>query len=392
MSARQDIRHALKGYQDIKREMEICQKYGQDYRNQKGLKATIIDRLHPRQLELTVSEIITENDNTKTLRLTASGRALPAFLPGQYLSVSVQIDGVRTSRPYSISSSPTQTAYYDLTVGRVKDGFVSNYLLDEVKVGDTFTTSGPLGNFYYNPLFHGRKLVFLAGGTGITPFMSMIRTFTDQNLDLDILLLYGCRSVKDALFLPELAQRVERHPNFRFELVLSEPDSNDQGRRGLIDANLIKELVDDIAGTTFYICGPSAMQKFCTSQLESLGVKRRAIRREAFTAPGDVFDDPAWPQDVSADQPVTLYVQHPSGETVTIKTRVGEPVLTTLEKAGLIVPSACRTGECSMCRVKMTAGEVFQPSSALVRQSDRLLGYIHTCRAYPLSDLTLVIQ
>lgn len=392
MSARQDIRQQLNGYQEIKKEMEICQKYGQDYRNQKGLKAAVIDRLHPRQLELTVSEIITENTNTKTLRLTAPGRTLPAFLPGQYLSVTVQIDGIRTSRPYSISSSPAQTAYYDLTIGRVKDGFVSNYLLDEVKVGDTLITSGPLGHFYHNPLFHGKKLVFLAGGTGITPFMSMIRTFTDQNLDLDMLLLYGCRSVKDALFLTELTERAQRHPNFKFELVLSEPAPGDQGRTGFIDANLIKEVVDDIGGATFYICGPSAMQKFCTSQLESLDVRRRAIRREAFMAPGDVLEDPAWPQDKSAEQPVTITVQRPSGEVLTIETRVGEPVLTALEKAGLIVPSACRTGECSMCRVKMTAGEVFQPSSALVRQSDRLLGYIHSCRAYPLSDLTLVIQ
>jgi ferredoxin-NADP reductase len=392
MSVRQDIRPALKGYQEIKKEMEICQKYGRDYRHDRGLKAAIMDRLHPRQLELTVSEIITENAHAKTLRLTANGRALPSFLPGQYLSLTVDIDGVRTSRPYSISSSPTQTAYYDLTVGRVKDGFVSNYLLDEVKVGDTLTTSGPLGNFYYNPLFHGQKLVFLAGGTGITPFMSMIRTFTDQNLDLDILLLYGCRSVKDALFLPELRRRAELHTNFKFELVLSEPDSGDQGRRGLIDASLIKELVNDMAGTTFYICGPSAMQEFCTSQLESLGVRRRAIRREAFISPGDVLNDPAWPKDISADNPVTLTVQRSSGEIVTINTRVGEPVLTALEKAGLAVPNACRTGECSLCRVKMTAGKVFQPNSALVRQSDRLLGYIHSCRAYPLSDLTLVIQ
>jgi ferredoxin len=150
-------------------------------------------------------------------------------------------------------------------------------------------------------------------------------------------------------------------------------------------------LVEDIAGTTFYMCGPSAMQKFCTDQLESIGVKRRAIRSEAFIAPNDVLADPAWPQDMPADRPVTLRVQRPSGEIVTIKTRVGEPVLTALEKAGLAVPNGCRTGECSLCRIKMTAGEVFQPSGALVRQSDRLLGYIHSCRAYPLTDLNLVI-
>ncbi len=391
MSMRKDIRPELKGYQEIKKEIEICQKYGRDHRSDRGQKAAILNRLHPQKLELTVSEIITENDHTKTLRLAANGRILPPFLPGQYLNLTVQIDGVRTSRPYSISSSPTQTAYYDLTAGRVKDGFVSNYLLDEVKIGDTLTASGPLGNFYHNPLFHGKKLVMLAGGTGITPFMSMIRTFTDQNLDLDILLLYGCRSIKDALFLPELMRRSKLHPHFKFEMVLSEPDSRDQGRTGLIDASLIKDLVADIAGTTFYMCGPSAMQNFCTSQLESMGVKRRAMRSEAFIAPEDVFADPAWPQDMPADKAVTLTVYRPQGEIMTIETRVGEPVLTALEKAGLAVPNGCRTGECSLCRIRMTAGQVFQPSSSLVRRSDRALGYIHSCRAYPLSDLTLVI-
>ena len=258
-------------------------------------------------------------------------------------------------------------------------------------MGDTLITSGPLGNFYHNPLFHGKKLVFLAGGTGITPFMSMIRTFTDQNLDLDILLLYGCRSVKDALFLPELKHRAELHPNFKFELVLSEPDPEDQGRQGLLDAQLIKDLVAHIGATTFYLCGPSAMQNFCTSQLESMGIKRRAIRSEAFIAPEDVLADPGWPKNISADQSVTLTVQRPSGAAMTIKTRVGEPVLTALERAGLAVPNGCRTGECSLCRIKMTAGQVFQPSGALVRHSDRALGYIHSCRAYPLSDLTLMI-
>jgi PAS domain S-box-containing protein len=120
--------------------------------------------------------------------------------------------------------------------------------------------------------------------------------------------------------------------------------------------------------------------------------EKQVCRLEAFISPGDVLNDPAWPKDISADNPVTLTVQRSSGEIVTINTRVGEPVLTALEKAGLAVPNACRTGECSLCRVKMTAGKVFQPNSALVRQSDRLLGYIHSCRAYPLSDLTLVIQ
>ncbi|MGE5370597.1 MAG: FAD-binding oxidoreductase [Solirubrobacterales bacterium] len=391
MSQRKDIRPELAGYQAVRQEIEACRKYGRDHRDERGVKAAVLDRLHPKQLKLTVSEIIAENENAKTLRLVASGRVLPPFLSGQYLNLAVAIDGIRTSRPYSISSSPTQTAYYDVTVGRVENGFVSHYLLDEVKVGDTLTATGPMGNFYYNPLFHGRKLVFLAGGTGVTPFLSMIRTFTDQNADLDVLLIYGCRSRKDALFEAELAHRAARHPNFKYELVLSAPDPGDQGKAGLIDARLIKELVGNPAAATFYLCGPFAMQQFCTSELESLGVKGRSIRSEAFLAPADAYADPGWPKERRPEQPVTLTVQRPDGSMLTIASRTGEPVLTALERAGLSVPNGCRTGECSLCRIRMIDGQVFQPSGALIRHSDRSFGFIHSCRAYPLTDLTLVI-
>lgn len=391
MNARRDIKPDLAGYRQIQEEVEICQKYGHDYRNDRGVKGEVLSRLHPKSLQMTVSEIIEENAHTKTLRLVSRGRVLPPFLPGQYLNLAVEIDGICTGRAYSISSSPTQTAYYDLSIGRVANGLVSNYLLDEIRVGDSLTAVGPLGNFYYNPLFHGKRLVFLAGGTGITPFMSMIRTFTDRNADLKLLLIYGCRCRRDALFLPELEQRARLHPHFKYELVLSEPDAGDTGRTGWIDAGLIRELAGDPAEATFYMCGSSAMQKFCTGELESLGVKRRSIRKETFTAPGDVLADPAWPQGMRPEQPVTLTVQQPDGGAVIISSRAGEPVLAALERYGLAVPNGCRTGECSLCRIRMISGQVFQPPGALVRQSDRRLGFIHSCQAYPLTDLTLSI-
>lgn len=391
MKTRKDMRKELEGYQSIKQEIEICQKYGRDYRNERGMKAAVIDRLHPRSLQLIVSEIIIENVNTKTFRLVPVGRTLPPFLAGQYLTLMVEIDGIRTSRAYSISSSPTQTAYYDLTIGRVENGFVSNYLLNEIKVGDTLMAGGPMGNFYYNPLFHSQKLVFLAGGTGITPFMSMIRMFTDQNANLQIYLLYGCRSLNDAQFLTDLNSRAALHPNFKYEMILSEPNANYHGRTGFIDANLIQELIGSPTDATFYLCGPSAMQKFCTEQLQSLGVTQRNIRREAFIAPADAFADPGWPKDIRPEKPVILKVESQQGEVLTIESRAGEPVLTALERAGLAIPNGCRTGECSLCRVRMTSGQVFQPSGALIRHSDRTFGFIHSCRAYPLTDLTLVI-
>lgn len=159
----------------------------------------------------------------KLLDLYQKNGYLPPFEAGQYINIFVEIDGVRTSRPYSISSSPKQRGYYDITVARIKTGFVSDYLLNKAKIGDIFESTSPAGEFHYNPVFHGKNLVFLAGGSGITPFMSMIHDVLDSGLDRNISLIYGSRTEKTAIFLEELKDLSARHDNFNFTLVVSEP-------------------------------------------------------------------------------------------------------------------------------------------------------------------------
>jgi len=194
--ALQDVIKDIEGYQDIVREREILMKYGSDLMHLKGTTEKIIATLHPRQIRLTVSEVRPETSSAKTLRLVAREGILPPFQAGQYINLFADVGGIRTSRPYSISSSPDQTGYYDVTIRRVEDGFVSNYFLDEVKPGDEITSSGPSGNFYYNPIFHGDDLVFIAGGSGITPFMSMIQDIADRGLTASSSYLRKQRSLR----------------------------------------------------------------------------------------------------------------------------------------------------------------------------------------------------
>jgi len=234
---REEFKRQIEGYDDIRQEIEVLRKYGHDYTVGRGLVARMIDQRHPRQLNLKVSEIRTETKTAKTLRLVADDTYLPPFQAGQYISLVIETAGIRTSRPYSIASPPNQTGYYDLTVRRVADGFVSNFLLDRLKVGDRLTSSAPVGNFYYNPLIHGRDLVFLAGGSGITPLMSMIREITDRDLDRQIHLIYGSRHTDDIIFWEELADRAGRHDQLTVHHVLSEPEPAYQGRQGLITAD-----------------------------------------------------------------------------------------------------------------------------------------------------------
>ena len=376
----------LDGYEEIKKEIEVLRKYAVDRTIERGQVFRVVNRLHPKTVDLRVSEVIPETDSSATLRMVSDTDApLPPFQAGQYVNLFVQAGGVRTSRPYSIASAPNQTGYWDLTIRRVADGFVSTYLLDEVQVGDRLQSTGPAGQFHHNPLFHGDDLVFIAGGSGITPMMSMIREATDRGLERRIHLIYGSRSETDRIFHKELEGRARRHGNLTVTHVISEPSDNWAGETGLITAQVIQNRVKDLAGKMFYVCGPEAMYGLVLAELEKIGVSRRRIRVEVFGPPADVTAQPGWPDTVSAGQ--CFQVSLAGGRT--IEARAAEPLMNSLERAGIVVEACCRAGECSLCRTRLVSGEVFQPRGARLRKSDRRHGYIHPCMAYPLSDLTL---
>jgi ferredoxin-NADP reductase len=387
MMTKQNIRQQIEGYGETQAEIEVLRKYAHNRRTDKGTVNRVINLLHPKELNLKVSEVIEETASSKTLRLISADGYLPPFQAGQYINLFVNLAGIRTSRPYSMASSPAQTAYYDITIRRVEDGFVSNYLLDEVGVGDSFVSTSPDGLFYYNPLFHGKNLVFLAGGSGITPFMSMIREVTDRGLDRNITLIYGSRDPEDIIFREELENREARHENFSFIPVISEPPPSYSGHTGFITAGLIKELAGDTEGKMFYVCGPEEMYNFCLPELEKMGTPKKRVRQEVFGPPKNITGEPGWPSEVKGDD--TFEVLLRSGKSITA--RADEPLMISLEREGITIPASCRSGECSLCRTKLLSGEVFQPRSVKVRKSDRQFGYIHACMAYPLKNLEIML-
>ena len=318
----QEFTGQIEGYDQIQNEIEVLRKYGFDRSLDRGKVARQIDLLHPKTVRLRVGAVLQETRTTKTLRLVASDGYLPPFQAGQYINLFADVRGIRTSRPYSISSPPNQTGYWDVTVREVRDGFVSNMLLNDVQTGDCFTSSSPTGNFYHNPLYQGKDVVYLAGGSGITPFMSMIREVTDRGLDRRIHLIYGCRNEDDIIFQQELAERSRRHRNLSVSLVISDPSPECSRLTGFITAELIKRLVEDISSNFFFVCGPEVMYSFCLRELEKLGVFRRRIRTEVFGPPADVTGKPGWPADVgqgfrfSSQGPRNQNHRGPRGRTV----------------------------------------------------------------------------
>jgi ferredoxin-NADP reductase len=361
---------------------------GVDYTDERfrGYVKEIVARYHPKEMKLKVVEILEETPTTKTFRFERMDGPLPPFRAGQYVNLFVDVDGVLTSRPYSISSSP-KDENLDLTIQQKPSGFVTRYLHKELQVGNELKSTGPKGHFYFEPLIDGKDLVFLAGGSGITPFMSMIRTMLHDEDKPKIHLLYGSRLPNDVIFDEELSRLAEEHSNLNYSLVISDPPESYSGLCGFLDAKLIREQVGDVVGKTFYICGPNVMYDFCMKALDDLGVPAHKIRREVYGPPEEVTREPGWPEHLSGEEIFEVDVEdHKS-----IKAMSGEPLMNSLERHGVVIRAVCRSGECSACRIRLLSGKVFMPSYTALRESDRSFGYIHACVAYPLENLKIRI-
>jgi len=375
------------GYSEVAEAVVMSRKLGVNYTADRDLADRYIKRLHPPRMRLRVTDVFEETPTTRTFRLVAEDPPLPPFQAGQYIALVVEVDGVRTSRPYSISSPPNQTGFYDITVRRVEDGVVSGYLLDRVRPGDVLESSGPAGEFYHNPIFHKKTMVCIAGGCGITPFMSMIREILECGLDRTVYLFYGNKSLDDVIFHESFLWLSERFENFHYYPVIEEPPDGYEGCRGLVTGKLVRETLGDLEQKTYYVCGPRAMYDFCLPEMEGLGIPKSRVRREVYGTPVHIWKDPAWPAGVKGEQSFAVRVKGKGA----LEARAGEPLLVALEKGGIVLPALCRSGECSMCRVRLLSGKVFQPAGVLLRKSDRKLGYIHSCAAYPLEDLEILL-
>jgi ferredoxin-NADP reductase len=383
--------------QDIGQHIRVSQRrkalqqpgQGIDYTADQDTVQRIVARLHPRRMQLRLTDIVEETPTTKTFRFQRTDGPLPPFRAGQYVNVFVDVDGVLTSRPYSIASPPGSDLL-DLTVRDKPNGFVAPYLLNELEVGDELETTGPAGSFYHEPLIDGHALVFLAGGSGITPFMSILRDAFGRGEGrsrLQIHLLYGSRVPEDVIFGEELADLAAQHASLRYSTVISEPPPGYEGLAGFLSADLIREQVGDPGDKTFYVCGPNVMYGFCLEALTQLGVPRHKIKRELYGPPDDVTQEAGWPDGLAAD---TVFEVEIRGRR-TIRAAAGEPLLNSLERYGIVVPAVCRAGECSACRTRLLSGRVFQPAHTGLRESDRQYGYIHACMSYPLEDLVIQI-
>lgn len=344
----------------------------QSYRTNELAKA-----LHPgtMEVELTAVRPLTAGMRELTFRrLDAS--AFPFFRAGQYVSLQSKVGESLVSRPYSIASSPREALENKLVLGVEEAGFFSGYLDKEAKPGDRFTMTEPSGEFHYETLRDKKHIVCIAGGAGITPFLSMAKSMVEGDEDYEMTLFYGARDEARMAFKPELDALAEK--GLKVVYVLSDEERAGY-EHGFVSAALLEKYVD-IRNVTFFLCGPKAMYDFVLKELAPYNLPVKAVRKDA-TFCGD--------RAVAEPRTFQLTV-HVRDQVYTVPAKENETLLTAMERAAINAPNKCRAGGCGYCHSKWLGGEyVIADGRDGRREADRKFGFIHPCVTYPAGDMEI---
>jgi len=234
----------------------------------------------PKQVvEMLVEDAVMELPDVKVLRLKWPEGYANDFKTGQFITVYWP-DSPTYKRAYSVCSCALDQGYFEIAVKR--DGKMGTRIVDWAKVGDRLGVLPPAGKFL--PVFEpGKRMICIAGGSGVTPFRGFAREATSRKLDTPITILYSVRVPSDIIFKNEFLQLEDANPNMSFEVTCTRLEPNDPwpGRRGRIDPAWVKEHVVDLKNTVFYACGPTALVEGVEKMvLTELGVPKEQVKTE----------------------------------------------------------------------------------------------------------------
>ncbi|MBR2789225.1 MAG: 2Fe-2S iron-sulfur cluster binding domain-containing protein [Eggerthellaceae bacterium] len=308
-----------------------------------------------------------------TLRsLRADGR-FPYFRAGQFVALSAKVGESFLTRPYSIASSPREALAGTLEVIVQRSGIFSTWLIDEAQPGTQLVVGEPSGDFHHDSLRDAPHVVAVAGGSGVTPFLSMAKAICEGSEDFRLTLIAGARTRAKLCFDPEAFhdERVRVVPVLSHEEVPG-------FRHGFITADVLREFVDE--DTSVFLCGPDALYSFARGELAKLGVEPARIRQERNAVGNRAVEEPA-------TFSLTVRIRD---AVRTIPASTAETLVTAMERAGIAAPVRCKNGSCGFCHSRVIAGEYFvAPENDFRRAADRKFGYIHPCCTYPLSDMEI---
>lgn len=326
-------------------------------------------------LKARVVEVVRETADAHTLVLEpAEGdRDRFTYRPGQFLTVRVPAGDGWAARCYSLCSSPLTDDRLKVTVKRVAGGLGSNWICDTITPGDVLEVLRPAGTF--TPASLDDDLLLVAGGSGITPVMSILKSCLAGGSGR-VALLYANRDEKSVIFADELRALTEAHPD-RFTVVHVL-----ESVQGLPTPAALRSLAAPYTGRQAFVCGPEVFMDLVTDTFTGLGMRVHIER--FFSLEGDPFEEPdEAPEDTGDAGEIEVEMD---GETQTVPWPKSEKLLDALLRAGVDAPFSCREGNCSACACIRLEGEVTLDANTVLDEQDLADGLILACQARPVTD------
>ena len=306
---------------------------------------------------------------------------------GQHLTLQFQIKGEEVRRTYSISEAPLQNAALRVTVKRVQNGLVSNYINDNIVPGNVINVAPPFGSFCFKPDARARRTCyFFAAGSGITPIYAMIRALLAAEPYSVAYLVYGNTDARSTIFCTALTELeaasegrlvvrnvLSRRSFWSFEACW---------RRGRIDATAVVQFIaehpPEAQDTRYFICGPGGMNAAVQTALRNIDVPDNRIRLESYGSTDTEMD-------LSVDGCESAARITLNGQTLQVSVDAGQTLLEAVRAAGGMPPYSCQSGVCGSCRAQITQGTVHMRSRMALEDKEIEGGAILTCQAVPTS-------
>ncbi|WP_448213214.1 MOSC N-terminal beta barrel domain-containing protein [Colwellia sp. MEBiC06753] len=334
-------------------------------------------------IELVCTHIYQETHDVKTFVFTSEQAELPHYIAGQHLPFKLTIGGKQVNAIYTLSSSPTRPETISITVKRVENGKVSNFLHDHFKVGDKISAKPPAGKFNLETI-QQNKVLLLSAGSGITPMLSMLKAFTDQHIDKNIVFFHSARSERDLIAFDEINALARQHGNCTVSYTLTQralPQWQDY--QGQLTSKMLGN-IPDLIKRDVMVCGPEGFRESAKQKLLALGLPESQFHFESFGK----AKTSTKPQPPTKQLPENVNILFDSWDKF-VEGNTKDTILEQGEAAGLIMPYSCRGGMCGSCKVKLESGEVKVMADDGLLPSEKEQGYILACSCVPESDIVI---
>ncbi|WP_433634916.1 2Fe-2S iron-sulfur cluster-binding protein [Nocardia sp. CA-120079] len=325
---------------------------------------------------LRVTAVIAETAESCSLVFQAANEF--HYAPGQFLTMRIPVADGSVARCYSLASSPHRGEPPKVTVKRVAGGLASNWICDHVRAGTIIETLVPAGIF--TPRSLDDDLLLFAGGSGITPIMSIVKSVLHAG-NGRVVLIYANQDENSVIFAAELAELARDNPK---RLVTVHWLVSVQG---LPDVATLRELTRPYGGHDAFLCGPEPFMDAAAEALRQLGFTRDHVHTERFLSlSGDPFTTSAEDQIADAQSDAAQVEVELDGAVTTHPWPRARRLLDVLLDAGLAAPYSCREGACSACACRVLDGEVKMLRNEVLEEADLAEGYVLSCQAVPVTD------